>query len=126
VEVRTSLAGSHDNDSVTGRDPSEVALPPDLVWTSDPPSARFVRSRAPGGRDAETEFVQDLFSDRTIQHDDDEVRPNGTLLVAWHSDDGYRVFHIIRRATVEVRGGEVSVQTADGRSLSVEDFLAER
>ena len=46
--------------------------------------------------------------------------------VAWRSAEGYRVFHIIRRGAAEIRGGEVSVQTTDGRRLSLEDFIAER
>jgi hypothetical protein len=78
------------------------------------------------GRDAEVAFLRDLIGDPTIRHNYDEGKPNGTLVVAWKSNEGYRVFHIIRRGAAEVRGGEVSVQTADGRRLSIEDFLAER
>lgn len=88
-------------------------------------SASFGRAHS-AGRQAETAFIQDLIGDPTIRFNYEEMRPNGTLVVAWRSDEGYRVFHIIRRAAAEVRGGEVSVETIDGRRLSVEDFIAER
>jgi hypothetical protein len=78
------------------------------------------------GRDAEVAFLRDLLGDPTIRHNYDEEKPNGTLVVAWRSNEGYRVFHIIRHGAADVRGGEVSVQTADGRRLSIADFLAER
>ena len=78
------------------------------------------------GRDAEVALLRDLIGDPTIRHNYDEVKPNGTLVVAWRSAEGYRVFHIIRRGAAEIRGGEVSVQTTDGRRLSLEDFIAER
>ncbi|MGH7515618.1 MAG: DUF4157 domain-containing protein [Gemmatimonadales bacterium] len=88
-------------------------------------SASFDRAHR-AGREAETEFLRDRIGDPTIRFNYEEPRPNGTLVIAWRSDEGYRVFHIIRRAAAEVRGGEVSVQTRDGRRLSVEDFIAER
>ena len=78
------------------------------------------------GRDAEVALLRDLIGDPTIRHNYDEVKPNGTLVVAWRSAEGYRVFHIIHRGAAEVRGGEVSVQTTDGRRLSLEDFIAQR
>jgi hypothetical protein len=78
------------------------------------------------GRAAEVALLQALIGDPTIRHNYDEVKPNGTLVVAWRSAEGYRIFHIIRRGAAQIRGGEVSVQTTDGRRLSLEDFIAAR
>jgi len=78
------------------------------------------------GRQAETDFLRAAIGDPTIRFNYEETQSNGTLVVAWRSNEGYRVLHIIRRAAADVRGGEVSVQTVDGRRLTLEDFIAER
>jgi hypothetical protein len=88
----------------------------------DPEFARAHRA----GREAETEFFRELIGDPTIRFNYDETRPNGTLVVAWRSQEGYRIFHVIRRATQAERGGELFVQTRDGRRLTIEDLIAER
>jgi hypothetical protein len=86
-------------------------------------------ARAHGrGRAAETALLRGLLNDPSIEYNYDEVKPNGTLVVAWRSrDHRYSVFHILRdRPGREVVGGVTQVRTADGRRLSLEDFIAER
>ena len=80
------------------------------------------------GLAAETTLLQDLLRDPSIEFNYDEVKPNGTLVVAWRSrDHRYRVFHILHaRAGRAVVGGITQVRKADGKTLSLEDFITER
>lgn len=88
-------------------------------------SALFDRAHR-AGLDAEAELLRDVFNDPTIRFVYEETRPNGTDVFGFRSREGYSVFHVFRRAGRARRGGEVFVQTNDGRRLSVEEFLAER
>ncbi|WP_298984403.1 eCIS core domain-containing protein [Caldilinea sp.] len=88
-------------------------------------SALFDRAHR-AGLNAEVEVLRDVFSDPTIRFVYEETRPNGTDVFGFRSAEGYSIFHVFRRAGRARRGGEVFVQTRDGRRLSVQDFLAER
>lgn len=78
------------------------------------------------GRTAETEYFRSVVGDPTIRFNYEEERPNGTLVVAWKSTEGYRIFHVIRGAGREERGGIVFVRTRDGRRITIEELIAER
>ncbi|MCS6825256.1 MAG: DUF4157 domain-containing protein [Caldilinea sp.] len=88
-------------------------------------SALFDRAHR-AGLDAEAEMLRNVFNDPTIRFVYEETRPNGTDVFGFRSAEGYSIFHVFRRAGRARRGGEVFVQTRDGRRLSVQDFLAER
>jgi hypothetical protein len=76
--------------------------------------------------EAEAELFQDVIGDPTIRFLYAEARPNGTWVVAFRSDEGYRIFRVVRGAGREVRGAEVWVRTSDGRRLTVDQLRAER
>lgn len=81
------------------------------------------------GREAEAELLQDLLSDPSIAFHYDELKPDGTTFVrAFRSrDEGYRVFWVIRGHGVRARISITDIRVVNGsRSLSIEDFIAER
>jgi uncharacterized protein DUF4157 len=89
-------------------------------------TAEFDRAHQ-AGRDAETAFLQDLVGDTTIRYNYDEPKPDGTLVVAWKSAEGYRIFHVIHRGLVAATtGGVVWAQSKDGRRLTIEQLITER
>lgn len=84
-------------------------------------------NRAHGiAREAEAEVFQGALGDPTIRFLYEEVRPNGTMVRAFRSDEGYHIFKIVRGAGRPVQGAEVSVQTRDRRRLTIDEFRAER
>ncbi len=87
--------------------------------------AEFNRAHR-AGINVEAQLLQDVLGDPTIRFNYEETRPNGTLVFAFRSAEGYRVFHVFRRATSEERGGTLFVQTSDGRRLTIEELRAER
>ena len=89
------------------------------------PNPEFLRGHRVG-IDAEAELLRDAIGDPTIRFNYEEERPNGTLVVAFRSDEGYRVFHVFRRAGRAERHGDIFVQTRDRRRLTVEQLRAER
>jgi hypothetical protein len=76
--------------------------------------------------EAEAGLFRDMIGDPTIRFLYAEPRPNGTWVVAFRSDEGYRIFRVVRGAGQEVRGANVWVQTRDGRRLTVDQLRAER
>jgi hypothetical protein len=78
------------------------------------------------GIDAETELLRDVLTDPTIRFTSEFQRPGNTLVFMFRSNEGYVVFHIFRGTQRSEIGGTLSVLTADGRRISLEDFLAER
>lgn len=78
------------------------------------------------GIEAEAEYLRNVIGDATIRFVYEETRPNGTMVFGFRSDEGYRVFHVFRRGGQAERGGEVFVQTRDGRRLTIDQLRAER
>ena len=76
--------------------------------------------------EAEAELFRDVIGDPTIRFLYAEARPNGTWVVAFRSDEGYRIFRVVRGAGREVQGAEVWVRARDGRRLTVDQLRAER
>ncbi len=81
----------------------------------------------PVGLRAEAEFFQNIFNDPSIRFSWDRTSPNGNYIAVFRSrDQNYRVMLQITGGRNEVRGTHITVRTADGRTLSVQDFQAER
>lgn len=78
------------------------------------------------GRDAEAEVLRDVIGDPTIRFIYNEMRPNGTWVVGFRSDEGYWVFKVWRGTRREEAQGDVFVRTRDGRRITIEDLRAER
>ncbi len=78
------------------------------------------------GIDAETDLLRDVLNDPTIRFTSEFRRPGNTLVFMFRSREGYVVFHIFGGTQRSEVGGYLSVLTADGRRISLEDFLAER
>jgi hypothetical protein len=77
--------------------------------------------------EAEAELFRDILRDPTIRFLYREPRPNGNVVTAFQSDEGYRIFkigHAARRP--EVLTAEVKVLTRDRRWLTFEQFRTER
>lgn len=55
--------------------------------------------------EAEAQHLRSVIGDPTLRFNYEEQKPNGTLVLAFRSQEGSRVFHVFRRATREVRGG---------------------
>jgi hypothetical protein len=88
-------------------------------------SAQFPRAHR-AGKDAEAAFLQDLLNDATIRFNYEETRPNGNWVNAFKSNEGYRVFQVVRAPGREIAGGEMFVHTRNGRRLTIDEFRAER
>lgn len=81
----------------------------------------------PVGLNAEAEFFQNIFSDPSIRYSWDRTYPSGNYIAVFRSrDDGYRVVLRINRGRSEIRGTQISVRTADNRTLTADAFLGER
>ena len=80
----------------------------------------------PMGVRAETELMRDVFNDPSIHHN--WVSETSSRLVsAFRSrDERYHIFLTVGNGGREIRGATIVVRTADGRRLSVDEFLAER
>lgn len=87
--------------------------------------AEFNRAHR-AGIDAEAEYLRNVIGDPTIRFNYEEERPNGTMVFAFRSQEGYRVFHVFRRAGRAEVGGQVWVRTRDGRRLTIDQLRAER
>ncbi len=89
------------------------------------PRATFRRAHR-AACEAEAEHLQSVIGDPTISFNYEEIRPNGTAVFAFRSQEGYRVFHVFRRSGRQERRGEFFVQTRDRRRLTIEELMAER
>ncbi len=78
------------------------------------------------GHEAQAHYLQAVLGDRTIRFISNETLTNGTVLIIFRSDEGYRIFERFRRGRARVRGGEVFVRTRGNRDVSIDDFLVER
>ncbi len=78
------------------------------------------------GLEAEAAHLQSVIGDPSIRFNYEEERPNGTVVFAFRSSEGYRVFHVFRAAGREERHGVIWVRTRDGRRLTVEQLRQER
>ncbi|GEM_PF-870113 len=78
------------------------------------------------GLEAEAAHLRSVIGDPSIRFNYEEERPNGTVVFAFRSSEGYRVFHVFRGAGREERHGVIWVQTRDGRRLTVEQLRQER
>ena len=87
--------------------------------------AEFDRAHQ-AGIEVEAELLRNVIGDPTIRFNFEETKPNGTLVFAFRSREGYRVFHVFRRDGQERRGGEIFVRTSDGRRLTINQLIAER
>jgi hypothetical protein len=87
--------------------------------------AEFNRAHQ-AGIDAEVAHLRAVIGDPSIRFIYEEVRPNGTLVFAYRSDEGYRVFHVFRGGAQAERGGVVFVQAADGTRMTIEQLRATR
>jgi Domain of unknown function (DUF4157) len=95
------------------------------LGTFGPIEPEFDRAHR-AGIDAEAEFLRDVIEDPTIRFNYEEARPNGTIVFAFRSNEGYRIFHVIRHGGAPVRGGDLFVITRDGRRLTIDELRAER
>ena len=87
--------------------------------------AEFDRAHR-AGSDAEAELLRNVIGDPTIRFNYEERRPNGTAVLAFRSNEGYRVFKVFRRAGRAQRHSDIFVQTTDRRRLTVDELRAER
>jgi hypothetical protein len=87
--------------------------------------AEFDRAHA-AGLGAETELLRSVIGDPTLKFNYEEQRPNGTIVFAFKSAEGYRVFHVFRRSGREQRGGVLFADSKDGRRLTIDELIAER
>jgi hypothetical protein len=97
-----------------GRDPA-TGLPP----------AEFTRAHNVG-IEAEAELLRSVIGDPTIRFNFEENKPNGTVVFAFRSNEGYRIFHVFRGAGRALQHGEIFVQTRDDRRLTIVQLIAER
>jgi len=77
------------------------------------------------GIDAETMFLQDIFTDPTIRFVRERSRGQ-SVTFTFRSSDGYRINHTFRRQNQTVSGGSVIVINAAGDRVSVDDFIQQR
>jgi len=89
------------------------------------PDPEFDRAHR-AGSDAEAELLRNVIGDPTIRFNYEERRPNGTAVLAFRSNEGYRVFKVFRGAGQARRHSVIFVQTRDGRRLTVDQLRAER
>ena len=76
--------------------------------------------------DAEARTFQGMVGDTTIRFLYTELKPNQTFVVAFRSDEGYRIFKVFRRIDRPVTGAEVFVQMPDGTRLTIDQLRARR
>lgn len=85
----------------------------------------FDRAHRAGVR-AEAEHLREVIGDPTLRFHYEENKASGTVVFAFQSDEGYRVFHVFRRTDRAVVGGDVFVQLRDGTRLTVDELRARR
>lgn len=78
------------------------------------------------GLEDEAAHLQSVIGDPTIRFNYEETRPNGSLVFAFRSAEGYRIFHVFRGAGRAERTGEIFVRMPDGRRLTVEALRSAR
>lgn len=79
------------------------------------------------GLDAEAEHLRSIVGDPTIEFLFEENQGNGRIVFGFRSRaERYRIFHIFRRGQRGVQGGTISVRTRDGRTITLDELIAER
>lgn len=87
--------------------------------------AEFERAHR-AGYEAEARVLQDEIGDPTIRYLYSEERPPGTWVVAFKSNEGYRIFKVFRNYPRNVVPAETWAQSKDGRRLTIAQLIESR